>query len=155
MVSETPTEALSNESALTPTERLTGTKIEQLSELDIYQLAKQGFVLSNVRAMLSASELYSSVKVMNRIVPKSSRARQTTGGEPPRLGAQQSAVAFQFAKALEHAITVFGSQKLAEGWLDRPCRHLAGNVPLDLIDNVLGFQIVEAYLERVELGVYQ
>lgn len=35
------------------------------------------------------------------------------------------------------------------------CRHIAGNAPLDLIDNVLGFQLVEAYLERIELGVYQ
>ena len=68
---------------------------------------------------------------------------------------QKSAVAFQFAKVLEHATTVFGTQRLAEEWLDRPCKHLAGNVPLDLIDNSLGFQVVEDYLERVELGVYQ
>jgi len=155
MVSEMPAKAHSNESALTPTEYLTGAKIDQLTELSLYLMAKQGFVLRNVRAMLSSSELYSSMKVTSRIIPKSYRVRQPRDGEPPRLGGQRSAVAFQFAKALEHATTVFGSQKLAEQWLDRPCRHLAGNVPLDLIDNVLGFQVVEAYLERIELGVYQ
>ncbi|MGF0238074.1 MbcA/ParS/Xre antitoxin family protein [Rhodococcus sp. IEGM1300] len=40
-------------------------------------------------------------------------------------------------------------------WLDRPCKHLAGNVPLNLIDNSLGFQAVEDYLERIELAAYQ
>lgn len=55
---------------------------------------------------------------------------------------QKSAVAFQFAKVLEHATTVFGTQRLAEEWLDRPCKHLAGNVPLNLIDNpILGFRL--------------
>jgi len=50
---------------------------------------------------------------------------------------------------------VFGSQPLAEEWLGRPSQFLRGGVPLDMIDNPVGFQAVEDYLERIEYGVYQ
>lgn len=45
------------------------------------------------------------------------------------LNAQQSAVEFQYAWELEQAITIGGSQPLAEARLGRPCRHLEGYVP--------------------------
>ncbi|KAA0986303.1 DUF2384 domain-containing protein [Pseudomonas sp. ANT_J12] len=143
--------------ARTPTEYLTQVKIEQLSQLSIFLLAMEGFALKDVQAMLSISELYSSSRVIGRIVGKSIRTSQRQGDDSKtaRLNVQQDAVAFQYAKVLEHATTVFGALRLAEEWLDRPCKHLAGSVPLDLIDNSLGFQAVEDYLERVELGVYQ
>ncbi|QLG96428.1 DUF2384 domain-containing protein [Pseudomonas yamanorum] len=143
--------------ARTPTEYLTQTQNDQINLLNIFLLVKEGFALSDVQAMLSISELYSSTKVMRRIFGKSIRTikRQGSNEKTARLNAQQSTVAFQYAKALEHATSVFGTQRLAEEWLDRPCRHLAGNVPLELIDNSLGFQVVEEYLKQVELGVYQ
>ncbi|MFK3797093.1 antitoxin Xre/MbcA/ParS toxin-binding domain-containing protein [Pseudomonas sp. NPDC088444] len=72
-----------------------------------------------------------------------------------RLSIERSSAAYQYAKALEHATSVFGTQRSAEEWLGKPCRHLAGLIPLDLVDDVLGYQAVESYLERVELGVYQ
>jgi len=141
----------------TPTEYLTGEKIEQLTQLSIYRLAREGFALEDVKSMISISELYSSAKVLKRIVRKPGRSSQPHSVEQslPRLSAHQSAVAFQFAKVLEHATTVFGSQQFAEDWLDRPCKYLGEISPLDMIDNALGFQAVEDYLERVELGVYQ
>jgi putative toxin-antitoxin system antitoxin component (TIGR02293 family) len=60
-----------------------------------------------------------------------------------------------YAKALEHAANVFGCQQLAEDWLRKPCTYLDDQVPLALIDNPPGFQVVEDYLARIELGVYQ
>lgn len=61
----------------------------------------------------------------------------------------------QYAKVLDRAINVFGTQKLAEEWLGRPCKYLDGDVPQDVIDNPVRFQAVEGYLERIEHGVYQ
>lgn len=71
------------------------------------------------------------------------------------MNAHQSAVAFQYARALEQAIVVFGSQALAEAWLGRPCRQLHDYVPLDMVENAIGFHVVESYLQRVGMGVYQ
>ncbi|WP_434603905.1 DUF2384 domain-containing protein [Pseudomonas sp. R3-56] len=69
------------------------------------------------------------------------------------LGSQD--VKLQYARTLDHATEVFGSQSLAQDWLKKPCRYLDGHVPLELIDKPLGFQTVKDYLRRIEQGVYQ
>lgn len=139
-----------------PTEYLLREDAGLLSPVMIYRLTAEGFDLKDVQAMLALSELYSSKKIMSRIIGKSIRTLQRQGSkQDAHLNAQQSAVAFQYAKALEHAIKVFGSLRLAEEWLGRPCQYLGGDVPLDVIDNPVGFQAVEDYLERIEYGVYQ
>jgi putative toxin-antitoxin system antitoxin component (TIGR02293 family) len=123
----------------------------------IYRLVTQGFQLKDVQQMLSLSDLYSSRKVIGRITSKSIRTLQrlSSAKQSVQLNAQQSAVAYQFAKVLEDAIKVFGTQSIAEEWLGRPCRHLDGSVPLDIIDNPLGFRAIEDYLARIEYGIYQ
>ncbi|EJM06383.1 MULTISPECIES: MbcA/ParS/Xre antitoxin family protein [unclassified Pseudomonas] len=140
-----------------PTEYLTHVGIQELNELNIFLLAKEGFAVKDAEAMVSLSELYLSLRVIERIVGKPGRRKKGKGGEfdTDRLSVLQSAIAFQYAKVLEDAMSVFGTLRLAEEWLAKPCRHLAGNIPLDLVSNPLGFQVVENYLERLELGVYQ
>jgi putative toxin-antitoxin system antitoxin component (TIGR02293 family) len=123
----------------------------------IIRYTQEGFILSDVKEMLSISDLYMEHDLVQRITGKSLRTVQRLAKEtnPVRLNQQQSTVAFQYAQALEHAIDVFGDQHLAEEWLKKPCKYLEGNIPLDLIDNSLGFQVVEDYLTRIEYGVYQ
>lgn len=141
---------------LKPTEYLTHVEIEKLSQLSIFLLVQRGFSRQDVWAMVSISKLYSSPKVIDRIIGKQNRKNYNKTDETiPRLSAAQSAIAFQFAKILEQAMTVFGSILLAEEWLKKPCRHLEDHIPLDLIDSPLGFKIVEDYLERMMLGIYQ
>lgn len=123
----------------------------------IIQYTQEGFDLSDVREMLSTSELYMEHGLVERITGKSVRTVQRLAKEtePVRLNQQQSTVAFQYAQALEHAINVFGNLQLAENWLKKPCKYLEDHIPLELIDNSLGFQVVEDYLTRIEHGVYQ
>ena len=123
----------------------------------IIRYAQEGFYLSDVRDMLSTSTLYMERDLVQRITGRSVRTVQRLAKEtkPIRLNQHQSTVAFQYAQTLEHAINVFGSQQLAEDWLKKPCKYLDGYVPLELIDNSLGFQAVEDYLTRIEHGVYQ
>jgi len=139
-----------------PTEYLTQARIDELSQFSIFLLAKEGFTLQDVRAMVSTSKLYASSKVIERIVgkPRPKKIGKNDDGAF-RLNAFQSAVAFQFARVLEHATTVFGSLQLAEEWLQKPCRHLADLIPLTLVDNPVGFRVIEDYLGRVEFGIYQ
>ncbi|MNE59562.1 hypothetical protein D3C76_88990 [compost metagenome] len=140
-----------------PTVFLIGDQPVPPSSLQVYQLVCAGFTLTDVKAMVSSSALYSSSDTLKRVVGRSVRTLQRKAQESGkvRLNAQQSAVAFQYARALEDAIAVFGSQLQAEAWLGRPCPHLEGCVPLDMVENAVGFQIVEAYLQRLEMGVYQ
>ncbi|HFT2196153.1 TPA: hypothetical protein RG922_003457 [Pseudomonas aeruginosa] len=53
-----------------PTEYLTQARIDELSQFSIFLLAKEGFTLQDVRAMVSTSKLYASSKVIERIVGK-------------------------------------------------------------------------------------
>ncbi|WP_407311351.1 antitoxin Xre/MbcA/ParS toxin-binding domain-containing protein [Pseudomonas sp. nanlin1] len=125
--------------------------------LSIIEYTLEGFDLSDVRDMLSTSALYMEHGLVQRITGKSVRTvqRLAKAVKPIRLNQQQSTVAFQYAQTLEHATQVLGSQALAEDWLKKPCKYLDGHVPLDLIDNALGYQVVEDYLTRMEHGVYQ
>lgn len=144
-----------NTSPRKPTEYLFGGSAEDLSQIELYKLTVKGFERKNVEKMLSISRIYSNKKILSNIVGKSVRTLQRQSGAAEHLNEQQSVVALQYAKALEHAINVFGSQELAEEWLSRPCIYLDGNVPLEMINNHVGYQAVEDYLDRVEAGVYQ
>lgn len=128
-----------------------------LSPVMVYRLIAKGFELKNVREMLSMSVLYSTNKILSRVMGLSVRTLQRRACSNPsmRLTSQQSTVAFQYARVLDQATSVFGTQVKAEDWLSRSCNFLDGKVPLDVIDNAIGFQAVAQYLERIEYGVYQ
>lgn len=141
----------------TPTGCLTKGRVGQLTPCDVVSMILDGFELNDVIAMISLSSLYSKPQITERIVGMSTLAikRQRQKVCAPRLSAHQSALAFQYAKALEYAKLAFGKQSVAEDWLARSCPQLGGLTPLDIIDNALGFQLVRDYLARIELGVYQ
>ncbi|WP_418643159.1 antitoxin Xre/MbcA/ParS toxin-binding domain-containing protein [Stutzerimonas kunmingensis] len=141
----------------TPTEHLLRRDSALLSPVMVYKLTAEGFEIKHVQDMISISDLYTAEKILSRIVGKSTRAiqRQSKGNQAVRLSSLQSAVAFQYATVLERATKVFGTQKLAEHWLGRPCGYFDGQIPLDVVGNPVGFQVVSDYLERIEYGVYQ
>ena len=141
----------------TPTEHLLRREYALLSPVMVYKLTAEGFEIKHVQDMISISDLYTAEKILSRIVGKSTRAiqRQSKGNQAVRLSSLQSAVAFQYATVLERATKVFGTQKLAEHWLGRPCGYFDGQIPLDVVGNPVGFQVVSDYLERIEYGVYQ
>lgn len=76
-----------------PTEYLTQARIDELSQFSIFLLAKEGFTLQDVRAMVSTSKLYASSKVIERIVgkPRHKKIGKNDDGAF-RLNAFQSAV---------------------------------------------------------------
>lgn len=128
-----------------------------LSHLQIFRLVQAGFLINDVDAMVGSSSLFRTRNLIERITGKSTRSlsRLCRSISPFRLDARQSAVAFQYARGLEIASAVFGSQKQAEQWLDRPCRQLLGIEPFEMLDISVGFGVVADYLERVRLGAYQ
>lgn len=157
MITSRVDESASINPALTATECLIKEPLGELSESSIVSLIVRGFEIDDVHAMISFSKLYSTPKITQRIIGTPGRVtrRQRDLVPPTRLNARQSAIAFQYAKALEQATAVFGTQMIAEEWLSRPCKYLSGLIPLDLIENAIGFQAVRHYLERVERGIYQ
>jgi putative toxin-antitoxin system antitoxin component (TIGR02293 family) len=60
----------------------------------------------------------------------------------------------KFAEILARATTLFGSQAVAEAWLERPAIGLDQRRPIDLMTTPEGLELVEDFLGRVEYGVY-
>lgn len=143
--------------ARTPTECLLGLSAVTRSAASIYEPAATGLALENVRAMISNSDLYSTRKVLQRILNVSAidSHHEELTELPFFLDSLQSAVALKYAQILEYATHVFGSQISAEDWLGRSCKYLNDVVPLDVAAQANGFHIVWSYLERIEHGVYQ
>lgn len=137
-----------------PTEYLTKHKLENLCDLDVAMLVLNGFLLREVQTMLSSSKLYTSLSLIEQIVGNKTQGMIRRQQANVRLNAHQSALAFQFAKALEFATEVFGIQALAEDWLCQPSRYFSGKTPLQLIANSIGFAVVERYLAQIHHGIY-
>lgn len=136
---------------------LLGEDADKISLTMLYRRIMDGFPKKDVEAFLASCVCKSTKETMMSRLGMSSRPRRnhqrTDGGV--RLTAPQSAQAFQYAQMLERSILVFGTQASAEEWLGRPCRSLDGNVPLIMVENSIGAQVVDEYLRRIESGVYQ
>ncbi|MCY1454309.1 putative toxin-antitoxin system antitoxin component [compost metagenome] len=70
------------------------------------------------------------------------------------LSPEQSARALYYAEVLEKAQEVFGTRALAEEWMTRPALGLDGESPIDLLSNPVGSELVTAFLNRLDYGVY-
>jgi putative toxin-antitoxin system antitoxin component (TIGR02293 family) len=90
-----------------------------------------------------------------RAVGMSLRTIQRRKEEPAKpLSQEQSGRTWKFAEVLAKATAVLGSQEEAEAWLQRPAMGLDQRRPIDLLATPAGVEIVQAFLGRLEHGVY-
>jgi len=78
--------------------------------------------------------------------------RKDSSAKP--LNQEQSGRTWKFAEILAKATAIFGSQGEAEQWLERPATGLDQRRPIDLLATPAGVELVEAFLQRLEYGVY-
>jgi putative toxin-antitoxin system antitoxin component (TIGR02293 family) len=52
------------------------------------------------------------------------------------------------------AVRVFGDEKMAEAWLERPSSSLSGQRPIDLLKSELGATVVREILEQIDSGIF-
>lgn len=138
-----------------PTELLLRADVDLLSPVMIYRQISEGLTLQDVQAMLSMAAPGSAFKILSCILGKPTRTVRRNRKHLTHLNARESAVAFQIAKVLERALAVFGSRRLVEEWLCRPCPFLDGGIPMEMLHNPVGYQLIQTYLQRVEYGIYQ
>lgn len=123
--------------------------------MEIYRAVRNGFSLQSVIDMIEHSDVYKRYGVLSRIVGASDRtlARRLKSPEEV-LTCEQSTRALHYAEVLEKATDVLGSRELAEQWMVKPARGLDGEMPIDLISNSVGYELVTDFLTRIEYGVY-
>ncbi|WP_166222869.1 antitoxin Xre/MbcA/ParS toxin-binding domain-containing protein [Pseudomonas atagonensis] len=140
-----------------PVEVLLRGRVWDNDPMFIVRYTQQGFELQDVVNMIATSKLYRESGLVQLITGKSIRTvrRLLKDTQPTRLSQQQSMVAFQYAHALEAASEVFHGQAQAEEWMRTPTKWLNGYKPVELVENPLGYQVVDTYLYRMKHGVYQ
>ncbi|MBV4551726.1 DUF2384 domain-containing protein [Pseudomonas sp. SWRI102] len=123
--------------------------------MEIYRAVRRGFPLQSVLNMIENSNVYKQSGVLSKIVGASDRtlARRLKTPEEA-LTPEQSTRALNYAEVLEKATDVLGSRELAEQWMVKPARGLDGEIPIDLISNSVGYELVTDFLTRIEYGVY-
>lgn len=57
------------------------------------------------------------------------------------------------AELFQKGIDVFGSKELFKEWLELPLFALGGKIPISLLDTVIGIELIEDELLRLEYGV--
>lgn len=132
-----------------PTDFLFDNAVDQRNLLAVYTAIKSGFAIKDVHTMTSTSQLYSSIKLLEKIYGGHSRSCRKALENNLILNSQRSSVAFQYAKGLELAIEAFGSLKLAEIWLAQPCKDLDSIAPTEALENFFGFLAIKEYLEKI------
>ncbi len=82
------------------------------------------------------------------LIRKSDEAESHVGGTDP------SANLIRALEIKTLADRVFGDEKKAEAWLQRPNASLSGQKPADLLNDELGTAVVREMLERIDHGIF-
>ena len=140
------------------TELLGGKKVFQHSlddALDVHEMLLQGLPLAALTHLIDNLSVIHKTAVLEKVVGMSLRTfqRHKDSASKP-LNQAQSGRVWKFAMILAKATAIFGSQADAENWMEQPASGLNQRRPIDLLATVVGVEIVEEFLDRLEYGVH-
>ena len=129
---------------------------ELVTHLDAHEMLLRGLPVQSMQVFVSrlgiigqtAPSLAKALGVSLRTVQRQNKSPEK------RLSQEQSGRMWKFAEILAKATGVFGSQRDAEEWMERPATGLEQRRPIDLLETPAGAELVENFLERLEYGVY-
>jgi len=125
------------------------------SSLDIHRLLRAGLPQKSLDHLVGEVGLFKGGRSFEDAFGMTYRTyqrRRDSGTQP--LSPEQSGKTWTFARVLAKATEVFGSQAAAEIWMSAPVMGLDGQVPLELLQTPAGVDLVDAFLIRLDLGVY-
>jgi putative toxin-antitoxin system antitoxin component (TIGR02293 family) len=127
------------------------------SRLEAHDLIEKGLPAKALNHLVTYVAILSAPHhgSLEKAVGMSLRTYQRRKDAPNKpLSPEQSGRTWKFAEILGRVIDVFGSQKEAEEWLERPAMALDQRKPIDLLSTPAGVESVEDHLTRLEYGVY-
>jgi putative toxin-antitoxin system antitoxin component (TIGR02293 family) len=124
------------------------------NRLEVHDLLERGLPSAVLDRVVKKVAILNTQVLLEKTVGISVRTLQRNREAPRLLSPEQSGRTWKFAEILARAIDVFGSQKEAEAWLDRPAMPLNQRKPIDLLSTTAGVESIEELLTRIEYGVY-
>jgi putative toxin-antitoxin system antitoxin component (TIGR02293 family) len=80
--------------------------------------------------------------------------RKLDAAEVVSAASSKSTNLFRVLEIRTLADRVFGDEKKAEAWLQRPSAVLSGQKPIDLLKDELGAAVVRETLEQIDSGIF-
>lgn len=141
-------------SALSPVQTLLGANLD--SRLEVFGLVERGIPLTSVHRLLSDLQLLKEEHVLLSVIGISRRTlnRRLRTNPECLLSPQKSGVILRFAEVLELAEHVFGQRQVAIKWMGEPCFLLGGLIPIEMLHNPMGYELVSEHLTRLEYGIF-
>jgi putative toxin-antitoxin system antitoxin component (TIGR02293 family) len=125
------------------------------STLDAHDMLMRGLPGAALRHLVDGLTALHSPDSLEKALGMSLRTFQRRKDSPDRrLSQEQSGRTWKFAEILARATALLGSQPEAEHWLERPATGLDQRRPIDLLVTPAGCDMLEAFLTRLEFGVY-
>jgi putative toxin-antitoxin system antitoxin component (TIGR02293 family) len=124
------------------------------TRLQVHEKLAQGIPSAAAAHLVSALFLLDEKTVVVAGIGMSARTYLRQKSKKARLDVEHSGRAWKFAEVLTKASSVLGSQQAAERWLKEPAMGLDRQRPIDLLKTQAGTQLVEEFLERIDLGAY-
>jgi len=74
--------------------------------------------------------------------------------EQDKLSVEQSNFLYEFTRLYIRGLNVLGDKQTVDQWLSRPNLALGEKSPLELLDTIEGFRLVDNVLAQIEYGFY-
>lgn len=132
--------------------RMLGHKLT--TRLDIHLASLDGIPYACLLYLIARLKSLSEVDVVN-VLGISARTLHRRRETPKRfMPAGLASRTWTLAETLARASYLLGGQEGAERWMSKPAMGLDGRRPIDLLQTSQGAQLVDAFLTRLEYGVY-
>ncbi|UKT64443.1 type II RES/Xre toxin-antitoxin system antitoxin [Pedobacter mucosus] len=135
----------------TPMVAMMGDQYINPSDIDLLKLARKGIPKKSLLALAKrisltieevASVLHISERTLQRYTPNT------------LVKTEYADRAIELALLYERGIEVLGSERAFSSWVKSPNMALGGEVPFNLLDTRIGFNMVLQILGRIEYGVF-
>jgi putative toxin-antitoxin system antitoxin component (TIGR02293 family) len=135
--------------------RLPGTTLLKLKARNLQQLEEALNKGLSIKVLDSLAEKAGvDLKTLASLLGTGYSTLKTHKRTKGRLSPEQSAKAYRFARVVERATEVIGSEEDMRAWLRDPVLALAKRTPLETLTSDLGSERVLQLLERLDDGVY-
>ena len=126
-----------------------GLQVRPCSSIDMINLTRRGLPRRSAETL--RENLNISTRELAQMLSISVRTLQRVG-EDEHFNALVSGRLMTIAKVFAHAVDVFESEQRAAEWLKTPCRALADNRPIELLDTPEGAELVLSEIEAIAYG---
>ena len=135
----------------TPLVAMMGNQYANPSDFDLLQLARKGITKKALLAL--AKKISLTIEEIATVLHISERTLQRY--TPSTLVKTEYAdKAIELARLYERGVEVLGSESAFNSWVKTPNLALGGEIPFNLLDTRIGFNMVLDILGRIEYGVF-